>query len=116
MEKWTGRFDSSNYPAGFCSGILEVHLNPSEKVYTAPYKSTYCGIYRAGQMVEGKADIDHDEVIIEMPLNQRLRLIVKERGDDIIKGTYSSYNPSDSGTFELHKGEHSVQSGGCIIL
>lgn len=39
---------------------------------------------------------------------QKLTLVVSEEGPDMVKGTYSSLNPYDQGTFQLQKGVPAV--------
>uniref|UniRef100_A0A6C0IYP3 Uncharacterized protein n=1 Tax=viral metagenome TaxID=1070528 RepID=A0A6C0IYP3_9ZZZZ len=68
MEKWSGQFNSIQYPPGVASGQIEVDLQTNENGfvqspgYTTSFKVNYTGIFRSGQVLTGTADVQERSI------------------------------------------------------
>lgn len=106
--KWTGTFWSNSYSLfGFYTpvkGEIEVELAGIDcSGYDAPFKLTYVGVYRSGQIINGIVYVTNDKMTAKLSDTQTVTFTTTERTANKIKGKYTSDNPSDGGEFELHR-------------
>ena len=119
-EVWSGNFWSSMYTfAGFAMirGTITVGLENSDLTeYDAPYSITYGGMFRNGMTVSGNVHVDGDYMSTTIEPHQKLTFEITDRSSNEIKGVYRSMTPSDTGSFQINRGQGVQIEEGCILM
>ncbi len=123
MNVWKGTFASKTYGATYVRGDINILL-PEEKQdeYTSECTITYRGFYRNGANVDVKITGQNSSFRGKVQNSvQTMEFVCDNLEATTASGTYSTFNPPDSGTFVLEKTEECVllppkQESSCTIM
>lgn len=95
MSIYKGTFQSNMYFPFFVNGTIELNIETMKAIII------YKGLYLSNKTINSNVYQENDKYVVVFNNNQKIILTVELKNEKMIKGTYQSLYPSDTGIFSL---------------